>query len=73
MPKRKPLTPEQEILEAGQELREARQQAELTQAEVAEEVGLPRGQTHVSEIERMGKHVKSWRIIETIRDVLGMK
>ena len=63
MPKGKPL---------GQQIREARIEAGMFQCELAEQVGLPRGQTDISEIEREDKYVKAWRIIEKIRRVLGM-
>ena len=66
MRKRKP-TPT-----VGQQIRAARNEAGMLQSELAEKVGLARGQTDISEIEREDKHVKSWRIIENIRRVLGM-
>ena len=66
MKKSKTITP------LGQRIREAREAAGLTQAELAEQIGLPRGQTGISQIERTDKHVKDWRIIQSIRDVLGI-
>ena len=67
--KRKPLT----IDTVRQEVLEARQKAGLTQGEVAHKAGLTRGPAEIGEIERDGKHIKSWLAFEKIRRVLGMK
>ena len=55
----------------GQEVREARLAAGLTQAELAKRAKLPRGQVEISEIER-GKLGKAAKVIDAIRRVLRM-
>ena len=56
----------------GATIREARKDAGLSQAELAEKADVPRGQPGVYRIERLDMHVRSWRVIERIRRVLGM-
>lgn len=64
MPKKKKTT-------LGQQIRAARQDAGLTQAELATKAGLSRGQREISEIER-GKYQHVWTQVQKIRRALEM-
>jgi transcriptional regulator with XRE-family HTH domain len=68
------MTPKKTIppTQLGEEIREAREAARLTQAELAGRAGLPRGQVEISEIER-GKHQAAWQVIVAIRRALKLK
>ena len=59
----------------GGKIRKAREALGMRQAALGKKAGLPRGQVDVSEIEReeQNHYVRSWRIIEKIRRVLGMQ
>jgi len=57
----------------GRTIRKARRAADITQADLAKRAGLPSGQTQVSSIEVDDQHIRSWRVIETIRQILKIE